>query len=133
MKREKPDIIVWDEDRGYYAKNLAYGSDLGAPVIKIDDVKGWRTREVTNVNHQFETKYNELQEEFKKLLHDYDLNQFIYSKVEYSFIPVIGNVYYLYKRDDDSCFLSLIEPNQWNKKFIFAVGLDSNNKWNKLN
>lgn len=133
MKREKPDIVVWDEERGYYAKNLAYPSDLGAPVIKIDDVKGWRTREVTNVNHQFENKYNELQEEFKKLLQDFDLNQFIYSKVEYSFIPVVGKTYYLYQRNDDSCFLSLIEPNRWDKKFIFAVGLDSNNKWNKLN
>ena len=55
-KRKKPDIVVWDEERGYYAKELTYGSNLSAPVIKIDDVRGWRQREVTNVNNQFQTK-----------------------------------------------------------------------------
>ncbi len=132
MKKKKPDIVVWDEEKGYYAKELSYPSDLGAPVIKVEDVKGWRAREVTNVNHQFESKYNELKDEFQKLLKDYDLNQYIYSKAEYSFIPIVGKTYFLYQKEDDSCFLSLIEPECWNKKFIFAVKLDSNNKWNKL-
>ena len=130
-KKDKPDIVVWDEERGYFAKNLPYGSDLGAPAIKQDDVLGWRNREVVNVNHQFETKYNELKEEFNKLIIEYDLNQFIYSKVEYSFVPVIGYVYHLYDREDGTYFLSLIEPSQWNKKFMFTVQLDSSNKWIK--
>jgi len=29
-------------------------------------------------------------------------------------------------------FLSLIEPNQWNQKFIASFKLDSNNKWIKI-
>lgn len=133
MKKEKkPDLVVWDEVRGYYAKELAYPSNVGAPAIRIDDVKGWRTREVANVNHKFEAKYLELKEEFQKLLEEYDLNQFIYSKVEYNFLPVIGQYYFLYQRDNGSFFLSLIEPNQWKRKFIFEVYLDSNNKWNKI-
>jgi hypothetical protein len=134
MKKEKkPDLVVWDEVRGYYAKELAYPSNVGAPAIRIDDVKGWRSREVTNVNHKFEAKYAELKEEFQKLLEEYDLNQFIYSKVEYNFLPVIGQYYFLYQRDDGSFFLSLIEPNQWKRKFIYEVHLDSNNTWNKIN
>ncbi len=44
-KEKKPDIVVWDEEKGYYAKNLPYASDLGAPAIKVDDVKGWRQRQ----------------------------------------------------------------------------------------
>lgn len=134
MKKEKkPDLVVWDEVRGYYAKELSYPTNVGAPVIKVDDVKGWRAREVTNVNHQFESKYNELKEDFKKLLQEYDLNQFIYSKVEYNFLPIVGKTYFLYQKENDKCFLSLIGPNEWNKTFLFAVYLDSNNKWVKLN
>lgn len=133
MKKEKkPDLVVWDEVRGYYAKELSYPTNVGAPVIKVDDVKGWRAREVTNVNHQFETKYNELKEEFQKLLKDYDLNQYIYSKVEYSFIPIVGKTYFLYQKPNDACFLSMIEPHEWKQKFLFAVKLDSNNKWNEI-
>lgn len=130
---KKPDIVVWDKERGYYAKNLPYASDLGAPVIKADDVKGWRSREITNANHHFETKYNELREEFNKLIIEFDLNQFIYSEVQYSFIPIVGYKYHIYQKDDGSHFLSLIEPSQWKKKFIFTVSLDSNNKWIKIN
>jgi len=39
---KKPDIVVWSEEKGYYAKELIYGTNLGAPVITVDDVKGWR-------------------------------------------------------------------------------------------
>jgi hypothetical protein len=92
-KEKKPDIVVWDEEKGYYAKNLPYASDLGAPAIKVDDVKGWRQREVVNANHVFESKFNEIKAEYEKLILEYDLNQFIYSKVEYNFIPVVGHTY----------------------------------------
>ena len=132
-EEKKPDIIVWDKEKGYYAKNLPYASDLGAPAIKVDDVIGWRQREVVNANHVFESKFNEIKAEYEKLIIEYDLNQFIYSKVEYSFIPVIGHVYHLYKRNDDNYFLSLIEPGQWKLEFIFSVRLSSSNKWVKTN
>lgn len=132
MKKEKkPDIVVWDEEKGYYAKNLPYPTDLGAPSIEIDDVKGWRHREVVNVNHTFEAKLDEIKEQYKKLIEEYELNNFIYKNVEYSFIPVIGHTYYLYQRDNGTFFLSLIEPGGWNMKFIFSVKLNSSNKWVK--
>ena len=133
MEKEdkKPDIVVWDIKKGYYAKNLPYPTDLGAPVIQVDDVKGWRQREVVNVNHVFESKLNEIKEEYEKLLIEYDLNQFIYTKVNYSFVPVIGQFYHIYKRDDQSYFLSLIEPNMWKKEYVFTVLLNSSNKWVK--
>ena len=56
MEKKKPDIIVWSEERGYYTKELTYGSNVGAPVIKVDDVIGWRQREVSNVNNLFSAK-----------------------------------------------------------------------------
>jgi hypothetical protein len=128
---KKPDIVVWSEERGYYAKELTYGSNLGAPAIKIDDVKGWRQREVSNVNHHFETKYNELKEAAEKLFEEYNWNELIYNHADYSFLPVIGHIYFLYKRDNNSFFLSLIEPNQWKKEYVGKFKLDSSNKWVK--
>ena len=128
---KKPDIIVWSEEKGYYAKGLTYGSDLGAPAIKLEDVIGWRQREVLNVNHQFQTKYEEIKKEAEKLFEEYGWNDFIYNHTEYSFIPVIGQTYYLYKRDNETFFLSLIHPTQWKKELVGSFKLDSSNKWVK--
>jgi hypothetical protein len=130
---KKPDIVVWDENRGYYAKELTYGSNLSAPSIKLENVNGWRRREVSIVNRQFESKYNELIEQYKKLLDEYETNQLIYEKVQYNFIPIIGELYFLYKRSDGSLFLSLIEPTQFKHEFMGTFKLDTNNKWNKIN
>lgn len=132
MDKKKPDIIVWSEERGYYAKELMYGGNLSAPVIKLDDVLGWRTREATNVNNLFSTKYNEIKAEVEKLIDDYNWNELIYGHVEYNFIPVVGQTYYLYKRENNSLFMSLIEPTQWKKEHVGSFKLDSSNKWNKI-
>lgn len=129
---KKPDIIVWSEEKGYYAKELTYGSDLGAPIIKLEDVKGWRQREVTNVNQQFLTRYEELKKEVEKLFEEYNWNNFIYNNTEYSFLPMIGETYFLYKREDETFFLSLIPPSQWKKEYIGSFKLDSSNKWVKV-
>lgn len=131
-KRGKPDIIVWDEERGYYAKNLPYGSDLGAPTISVDDVQGWRQKEVVTFNQAFEKKFDELKQQFISLMNEYDLNQFIYTKAEYNFLPIIGHTYHLYLRENGVYFLSLIPPDSWKANHIMSVQMDSNNKWNKI-
>ena len=59
-------------------------------------------------------------------------------KYEFSFEPVIGNSYYIYKRSDNSLFLSIIAPSEWgngydikylNKKITFT----QNNDWVESN
>ena len=49
-KDKKPDLAVWSEQKGYYAKTLTYGTDLGAPVIKMDNVGGWKQAQVEKIN-----------------------------------------------------------------------------------
>ncbi len=132
MKKNKiPDLVVYDDDRGYYAKELTYGSNLGAPAIEIKDVSTWRQSKVTEVNYQFKAKYDELKAEAEKLINEYNWNDLIYTKVQFTFQPLVGRVYHLYIKEDENMFLSLIEPNQWNQKFIASFKLDSNNKWIK--
>jgi len=131
MSKKKPDLVVWDEERGYYPRELVYGSNNGAPAIKLEDVGGWKQIQAQNANKIFTKKYEEIKDEFKKLVDEVSWNEFVYS-VTYNFIPVIGETYYLYEKNDGSPFLSLIAPDEWNMKFIGATRLESNNKWIKI-
>ncbi len=127
-KKKKPDLVVWDEERGYYSKELTYGSNIGAPSIHLEDVGGWKQMQAQKANKVFTKKYNELKEEFEELIDEVKWNEFVYS-AKYNFVPVMGETYYLYEKADGSPFLSLISPNEWKMKFIGATRLDSNNKW----
>lgn len=131
MKKKKPDLVVWDEERGYYAKELTYGSNLGAPSIQLEDVDGWKKVQAHKANKVFTKKYDELKNEFKELIDEVKWNEFVYSS-QYNFVPVMGETYYLYRKTDGSIFLSLISPDEWNMEYIGATRLESNNKWIKI-
>jgi hypothetical protein len=88
MGEKKPDNIVWNKEDGYNANILPYASNVGAPAIQMDDIGGWKNRQVVSVNHQIKTKFEELREEYNKLIDEYNWNQLIY-KSRYSFVPVI--------------------------------------------
>ena len=131
-KKKKPDLVVWSEERGYYPRELTYGSNLGAPAIKIDNVDSWRLSKIKDVNSEFETRYNELLTQAQKLKEEYDWNELIYTKVQYTFQPAVGHVYHLYNRGDDTLFLSIIEPSSWKMNYVASFKLDSSNKWIKI-
>jgi hypothetical protein len=131
MAEKKPDLVVWSEERGYYSKELTYGSSTSAPAIRLEDVGGWKQIQAQNANKIFTKKYEEIKNEFRKLVDEVSWNEFVYSST-YNFLPVIGETYYLYEKDDGSVFLSLIAPNEWRMKFLGATRLESNNKWIQL-
>jgi len=128
MAEKKPDLVVWSEERGYYSKELTYGSSTSAPAIRLEDVGGWKQIQAQNANKIFTKKYEEIKNEFKRLVDEVSWNEFVYSST-YNFLPVIGETYYLYEKDDGNVFLSLIAPNEWRMKFLGATRLESNNKW----
>lgn len=129
--KKKPDLVVWNEEKGYYQKELTYGSNVGAPAIKLEDVGGWKQMQANTVNKHFKSKYEELKAEFQKLIDEVNWNELVYSS-SYSFIPVIGEVYHLYVRKDDTTFLSLIDPSSWNQNYVGSFKLDSTQKWIKV-
>ena len=131
MAEKKPDLVVWDEAKGYYAMELTYGSNIGAPSIHLEDIGGWKQIQAQNANKIFTKKYEEIKDEFKKLVDEVSWNEFVYS-ASYNFVPVIGETYYLYERDNGSIFLSLIKPDEWKMKCLGATRLESNNKWIKI-
>lgn len=110
---------------------LPYGSNIGAPSIKVDNIDGWKRSNAQKVNKELSAKFEELKIEYKKLLEDYELNQLIYS-AHYNFEPLIGEIYYLYYNKNRNIFLSIIKPEEWNLECIGGFKLDSKNKWIKI-
>ena len=58
-------------------------------------------------------------------------NDLVYSS-KFNFEPVIGETYHLYIGNDGNTFLSLIEPEQWNRECIGSFKLNSEQKWIKI-
>ena len=132
MEKDKPDNIVYSDEKGYHASILPYATNVGAPAIKIDDLVSWKSRGISNVNKEFENKFNELKLQYQKLMEEYEWNELVYN-AKFSFEPVIGEIYHMYRGDDGINFLSLIGPNEWNKEHIGTFKLNSDKKWIVLN
>lgn len=132
MKKEIPDNIVYSKEEGYNANILPYATNIGAPVIILDDVVAWKNRGINNVNREFQNKFNQLKLQYQMLLEEFEWNELIY-KSKFSFEPVVGEIYHLYTNHDGTHFLSLIAPNEWKKEHIGTFQLNSDKKWVKVN
>jgi hypothetical protein len=110
---------------------LPYGTNVGAPAIQVTNIEHWKEPRIVNVNHQFETKFLELKKEYEKLIDEYKWNELVY-KSKFSFEPVIGKIYHLYYGLDGKIFLSLIQPNEWNREHIGSFKYNHDNKWIKI-
>ena len=128
MGKERPDNVVYSNEQGYNASLLSYSTNVGAPVIRVDDVVSWKSRGITNVNKELELKFNELKAQYESLMKEYEWNELVYS-ARFAFEPVIGEIYHLYRGDDGIHFLSLIAPSEWNKEHIGTFKLNSDKKW----
>ena len=109
---------------------LPYGSNVGAPSIKPTDISSWKDEKVVTTNHYFSSRFDEIKKDYLKLMEEYEWNTLVYN-AEFRFKPVMGKIYFLYQKDDGKLFLSLIEPNEWDKIFIGAFKLISDNRWEK--
>jgi hypothetical protein len=59
---------------------------------------------------------------------EFELNELVYN-ANFSFEPVIGEIYHLYRGEDGINFLSLISPAEWNKEHLGTFQLNSDKKW----
>lgn len=132
MPKKYPDNVAWDEkEQRWVANILPYASNVGAPVIKPDNVDSWRQRGVSKVNHHLETRFLELKEEYLKLVDEFKWNDLIYNAT-FNFEPIVGEIYYLYTGKNKVNFLSLISPNQWDKECLGSFQLTAEQKWIKI-
>ena len=124
----KPDNVVYSDDKGYYAQVLPYASNVGAPVIRVNDVASWKVNGINRVNKDLASKFQDLKEEYNKLMKEFQWNELVYN-ARFSFEPVVGEVYHLYRNNQGKEFLSIISPNEWKQEYIGTTMLNSDRKW----
>lgn len=129
---KKPDQVVFDEKTGRYdAAVKEYGTNVGAPSITTTNVKTWKNVGISKVNHMLKQKFNELQEEYDRMMEEYKWNDLIYN-TEYNFEPIIGEIYHLYQREDESNFLSVIPPESFSYHCVGSFQLTFEKIWKKV-
>lgn len=133
MKEKKPDQVVYNEEKERYDAGLmSYATNLGAPAIVTDDVTTWKNTNINKVNHQFKTEYENLKKKYKTMMEQFEYNNLIYS-AKFSFEPIVGETYHVYRSKDGSPFLSLISPEECNWDFVGTFCLNSDKVWLKIN
>ena len=124
-KEKKPDM---------FAENKAimpYGDHVGAPAIRTTDISSYKQKNLIKTNHYFEARYEEIKEEYRKLLEAYEWNKLVYNS-EFRFEQIKGHTYHLYQQKDETLFLSLIAPDEWNQVYVGSFRMDSDDKWTKV-
>lgn len=131
-EKKKPDNIVFDEaSQKYNANILPYASNVGAPSIQVEDVSIWKKINIGKVNHQLKSKFDKLKEEYANMMEQFEYNQLVYNS-SYNFEPVVGEVYHLYKKENDETFLSLIAPNECAFNHLGSFRLNFDKMWLKI-
>ena len=93
------------------ARSLTYPSNVGAPAFTVPDVLTHKTEKTNKAVHQLQTKFDELKEEYFRLVELAEDTSLVYN-AEYNFVHVVGKVYHLYK-SERALFLSIIHPTDW--------------------
>lgn len=132
IKNKKPDNVVFNsETKKYDAALKPYSTSVGAPVITASDTTAWKNRSINKINHKVAAKYVELKHEYEKLMQEFEYNKLIF-EAKFSFEPIIGEIYYLYKRKNGELFLSIIAPNECKFNALGSFYLNADQIWEKV-
>ncbi|MGB5780945.1 MAG: DUF2452 domain-containing protein [Eudoraea sp.] len=130
--KKKPDNVVFDNEiQKYDAFLKPYATNVGAPVITTSDTIAWKNRSINKLNHRVQTRYLEIRAQYEQLMQEFEYNNLIYS-AKFTFEPLIGEVYHLYKRDNNETFLSIIGPDQCNFNSLGSFYLNTDQIWEKV-
>ncbi|NQY05332.1 MAG: DUF2452 domain-containing protein [Flavobacteriaceae bacterium] len=133
MAEKKPDNIVYNEESEKYDAFLKpYGTNLAAPVIHSIDTVAWKNNNIQTANKLFNAEYEELKHQYQQLMERFQYNEIIYAS-RFSFEPLVGETYFLYKDKNDAYFLSLISPEECSFNYVGTFRLNSDKTWERLN
>jgi len=131
-KEKKPDHVVFDEEtQKYNGKLLPYASGVGAPKIVPPDVTTWKNANIVTANNQFKARFENIQIQYQEMMDQFEYNNLIYS-AKYSFEPITGKIYHLYRSKNQSVFLSLISPDECNFDYVGSFRLGPDKMWEKV-
>ncbi len=98
MGKKIPDLVVFDEEKGYYQRELTYGTNHGAPAIKLEDVGGWKQMQAGVANKQFKSRYDELKEEFQKLIDEVNWNELVINRFTRLYLLWVKYITYMLEK-----------------------------------
>ncbi len=132
VKEKKPDNVVFNtETQKYDAYLKPYATSVGAPVITATDTIAWKNRSINKLNHKVQTRFKEIKEQYDQLMQEFEDNRLI-NEAKFTFEPIIGQRYHLYRRDNGDNFLSIIAPNECNFNSIGSFYLNADQIWEKV-
>ncbi len=109
---------------------LTYGRTPSSPAsISPVDIDKWKATVEPTFKHYFTEKYDAIAKEYEQLLREYQVNKLLYESAM-GFQPIIGNIYYLYTKKDNTTFISLVEPSHafWSG-YVGAFKLNAQYTW----
>lgn len=112
MGLKKPDRVADNK------MTMPYGDNVAAPAITLPDTKDYRDVKVKEAQNKLKTRYQELEAEFKKLVETAADNELIYN-ASIRFSPKVGEVYHLYRKEDNEAWVSMVGPSEWGSGYDF--------------
>ena len=112
---------------------LTYGITPSAPAsIQPVDIDQWKGKVAPTFKHYFTERYNELVRQYEELVKDYQINKMLYES-SLGFEPIIGQTYYLYRKDNGTSFISLVEPDKvfW-EGYVGAYKFNAQYAWEEV-
>jgi hypothetical protein len=122
---------------------MPYSSSVSGALVKPTEEGVIRHKALTAMEEQTNMQLDQIRKQIELLalqaqeIHKRkELSLLIYS-AKLSFNPDIGQVYYLYEKQDDSHMISLISPKEWGasmpyKRFVAAVQLLADHTWKEI-
>ena len=122
---------------------LPYSASVSGAVIKATEEGVIKHKALTAMEEQTNMQLEQIRKQIELLaLQAYEIQKrkelslTIYS-AKLSFKPNIGQVYYLYEKNDDSFTLSLVSPKEWGKsgpfkRYVAGVKLLADHTWMEL-
>ncbi|NNK79945.1 MAG: DUF2452 domain-containing protein [Flavobacteriales bacterium] len=128
----RSDQVVYDEGSGNYnASLLPYATDQGAPSIVPSDLTMWKKTGASKISHHLKARYEEIKAQFDEMKSLYSWNEMVY-QAKFSFEPVLGETYHLYRDAKEELFLSMIPPNSWKREHLGSFRLNADQIWERL-
>lgn len=132
MIKKKPDNVVFNTDTQKYDAALKpYATNIGAPKITTTDTVAWKNRSIHKFNHKLQAKYQEIKDEYLKMIQEFEHNELIYN-AKFNFEPIIGDTYHLYQKENKENFLSVIAPDQCTFNSLGSFRLNADQTWEKV-
>lgn len=107
---------------------LPYPAELSGPSIVPNDLSTFRARGVSKVEKELRQQLVELRERYVRVIDEFNWNKLIYES-EFSFEPVMGEIYHLYRRAGGGYQLMLVAPGEWHRPWLGSFRLNIDARW----